>query len=162
MAIFKKFRHPREAINYQNCRTFFAKCNQNFTKGPPCFSHNATHSVPVSWPGNDARINNMATRGFIRGWNFSYPIFVPLEITFISKWRQRTNFNEYKNSQMSWFDTSSFSSFAKTALTQAQNLQKSIDRVLDIEDDASSASNSSGKLVTIFMVLNCVHHLYFY
>lgn len=54
---------------------------------------------------------------------------------------------------MSWFDTSSFSSFAKTAFTQAQNLQKSIDRVLDIEDDASSASNSSGKLVTIFMVL---------
>lgn len=63
---------------------------------------------------------------------------------------------------MSWFDTSSFSSFAKTALTQAQNLQKSIDRVLDIEDDASSASNSSGKLVTIFMVLNCVNLLYLY
>lgn len=40
---------------------------------------------------------------------------------------------------MSWFDTSSFSSFAKTALSQAQNLQKSIDRVLDIEDDRSSS-----------------------
>ena len=106
--------------------------------------------------------NQYGDQRFIRGWNFSYPIFVPLEITFISKWRQRTNFNEYKNSQMSWFDTSSFSSFAKTALTQAQNLQKSIDRVLDIEDDASSASNSSGKLVTIFMVLNCVNLLYLY
>lgn len=49
---------------------------------------------------------------------------------------------------MSWFDTSSFSSFAKTALSQAQNLQKSIDRVLEIEDESSStASRPSGKHV---------------
>ena len=49
---------------------------------------------------------------------------------------------------MSWFDTTSFSSFAKTALSQAQNLQKSIDRVLDIEDDKKEAVSklSSGKL----------------
>ncbi|XP_067044419.1 TATA element modulatory factor-like isoform X3 [Acropora muricata] len=40
---------------------------------------------------------------------------------------------------MSWFDTTSFSSFAKTALSQAHNLQKSIDRVLDIEDDKKDA-----------------------
>lgn len=48
---------------------------------------------------------------------------------------------------MSWFDTSSFSSFAKTALSQAHNLQKSIDRVLDIEDDKKDAVSklSSGK-----------------
>lgn len=44
---------------------------------------------------------------------------------------------------MSWFDTSSFSSFAKTALTQAQNLQKSIDRVLEIEDESSGATSST-------------------
>ena len=45
---------------------------------------------------------------------------------------------------MSWFDPSGFSSFAKTALSQAQ---KSIDRVLDIEQDEtnSAASKSSGK-----------------
>lgn len=49
---------------------------------------------------------------------------------------------------MSWFDTTSFSSFAKTALSQAHNLQKSIDRVLDIEDDKKDAVSklSSGKL----------------
>lgn len=33
---------------------------------------------------------------------------------------------------MSWFDTSNFASLAKTALTQAQ---KSIDKVLDIEEE---------------------------
>lgn len=49
---------------------------------------------------------------------------------------------------MSWFDTSSFSSFAKTALSQAQNLQKSIDKVLDIEDETSgTASKSLGKRI---------------
>lgn len=47
---------------------------------------------------------------------------------------------------MSWFDTSSFSSFAKTALSQAQNLQKSIDKVLDIPDETGdTAAKSSGK-----------------
>ena len=44
---------------------------------------------------------------------------------------------------MSWFDTSGFSSFAKTAFSQAQNLQKSIDRVLDIKDETSDAAPSS-------------------
>ena len=57
---------------------------------------------------------------------------------------------------MSWFDTSSFSSFAKTALSQAQNLQKSIDRVLDIEDDRSSSPSRlpPGNLVFILFFVN--------
>lgn len=55
---------------------------------------------------------------------------------------------------MSWFDASSFSSFAKTALNQAQNLQKSIDKVLDIPDGTSeTASKSSGKHILAF----CLH-----
>ena len=54
---------------------------------------------------------------------------------------------------MSWFDTSGFSSYAKTALSQAQ---KSIDRVLDIEQDEtnSAASKSSGNLsLVIYLII---------
>lgn len=54
---------------------------------------------------------------------------------------------------MSWFDPSSFSSFAKTALSQAQNLQKSIDKVLDITDETGdTASKSSGKHILAFLL----------
>ena len=51
---------------------------------------------------------------------------------------------------MSWFDASGFSSFAKTALSQAQ---KSIDKVLDIEQDetSSAASKSSGKFILYYL-----------
>lgn len=40
---------------------------------------------------------------------------------------------------MSWFDAASFTSYAKTALASAQ---KSIDKVLDIEDGASGTDSS--------------------
>lgn len=43
---------------------------------------------------------------------------------------------------MSWFDTTAFTSYAKTALATAQ---KSIDKVLDIEDDGSSNKSQSSK-----------------
>ena len=60
---------------------------------------------------------------------------------------------------MSWFDTSSFSKYAKTALKQAQ---KNIDKVLDIKDSeeqinanhSSKETHSKGKDVTLlFMFL---------
>ena len=55
---------------------------------------------------------------------------------------------------MSWFDTSSFSKYAKTALKQAQ---KNIDKVLDIKDSeeqinanhSSKETHSKGKNVTL-------------
>ena len=53
---------------------------------------------------------------------------------------------------MSWFDTSNFTSLAKTALSQAQ---KSIDKVLDIEQDGEGDGTSSvavkGKPSSSFM-----------
>ena len=55
-------------------------------------------------------------------------------------------------SGMSWFDTSNFTSLAKTALSQAQ---KSIDKVLDIEQDGEGDGTSSvavkGKPSSSFM-----------
>lgn len=56
---------------------------------------------------------------------------------------------------MSWFDASSFSKYAKTALKQAQ---KNIDKVLDIsEEDSSNASKyaslNPGKNHLIIMLL---------
>jgi len=60
---------------------------------------------------------------------------------------------------MSWFDPSSFSSFAKTALNQAQNLQKSIDKVLDIQEKpGGTASNSSGKRIFLRLCLSFLCH----
>ena len=55
---------------------------------------------------------------------------------------------------MSWFDTSSFSKYAKTALKQAQ---KNIDKVLDIKDSeeqinanhSSKETHSKGKNVAL-------------
>ena len=48
---------------------------------------------------------------------------------------------------MSWFDTASLTTFAKTALTQAQ---KSIDKVLDIDEEGSDAKqDSTGLMFTI-------------
>lgn len=41
---------------------------------------------------------------------------------------------------MSWFEASAFSSLAKTALV---NAQKSIDRVLDIQEDENGSSGVS-------------------
>ena len=60
---------------------------------------------------------------------------------------------------MSWFDTSGFSSYAKTALSQAQ---KSIDRVLDIEQDEtnSAASKSSGNFILSYLFDNFAYTLF--
>lgn len=60
---------------------------------------------------------------------------------------------------MSWFDSSGFSSFAKTALSQAQ---KSIDRVLDIEQDEtnSAASKSSGNFILSYLFDKFAYTLY--
>eukprot|EP00112_Aurelia_sp_Birch-Aquarium-sp1_P016637 Seg3790.1 transcript_id=Seg3790.1/GoldUCD/mRNA.D3Y31 product="TATA element modulatory factor" protein_id=Seg3790.1/GoldUCD/D3Y31 len=44
---------------------------------------------------------------------------------------------------MSWFNTSNFSSLAKSAISQAQ---KSIDKVLDIQDDGEAEGQSNGNI----------------
>lgn len=46
---------------------------------------------------------------------------------------------------MSWFDTKSFASLAKTALKEAQ---KKIDKVLDIQEDELEASTAGGAIIT--------------
>ena len=58
---------------------------------------------------------------------------------------------------MSWFDTSSFSKYAKTALRQAQ---KNIDKVLDITDSeeqingnhSSKETHRKGKDITMLFM----------
>ncbi|PIK49097.1 putative dentin sialophosphoprotein-like [Apostichopus japonicus] len=52
---------------------------------------------------------------------------------------------------MSWFEASAFSSLAKTALV---NAQKSIDRVLDIQEDENGSSGVSAAKPKEFITLN--------
>ena len=60
---------------------------------------------------------------------------------------------------MSWFDTSTFSKYAKTALKQAQ---KNIDKVLDIKDEVDSLENKTGIYLFIYMfvcICNSISYL---
>ena len=70
--------------------------------------------------------------------------------------RNTQNSDEFK--KMSWFDTFSFSKYAKTALKQAQ---KNIDKVLDIKDSEeqinanhSKETQSKGKDVTMLFMFS--------
>ena len=53
------------------------------------------------------------------------------------------HFSVALKAEMSWFDTAGIASFAKSALTTAQ---KTIDKALDIQEEAESKKNKTTKI----------------